>query len=133
MMCVQARKEGSFFMAQETPSSREQLRKADVNIKLSEFEIPPMQDILLVGQRAPIGPEAVRRMVDAVSPEQYEIVRLNHETFEAVVVKKSLLRLLPKEKLLPVVIEESNRIADDKMVLKAQINITIHVTRTVDL
>ncbi|WP_338819043.1 hypothetical protein MTCOM_04590 [Moorella thermoacetica] len=120
-------------MAQETSSSREPLRKADVNIKLSEFEIPPMQDILFVGKRAPIGPEAVRRMVDAVSPEQYEIVRLNHETFEAVVVKKSLLRLLPKEKLLPVVIEESNRIADDKMVLKAQINITIQVSRTVDL
>lgn len=88
---------------------------------------------MFVGKRAPIGPEAVRRMVDAVSPEQYEIVRLNHETFEAVVVKKSLLRLLPKEKLLPVVIEESNRIADDKMVLKAQINITIQVSRTVDL
>ncbi|KYH31596.1 hypothetical protein [Neomoorella mulderi] len=118
---------------QETSRSPEPQRKADITIKLSEFEIPPMQDILLVGKRAPIGPEAVRRMVDAVSPEQYEIVRLNHEVFEAVVVKKSLLRLLPKEKLLPVVIDEGNRIADDKMVVKAQINITIQINRTVDL
>jgi hypothetical protein len=122
-----------FLLPQETSHSSEPQRKADITIKLSEFEIPPMQDILLVGKRAPIGPEAVRRMVDAVSPEQYEIVRLNHEIFEAVVVKKSLLRLLPKEKLLPVVIDEGNRIADNNMVVKAQINITIQISRTVDL
>jgi hypothetical protein len=126
-------RKGDILTLQETSRSPEPQRKADISIKLSEFEIPPMQDILLVGKRAPIGPEAVRRMVDAVSPEQYEIVRLNHEVFEAVVVKKSLLRLLPKEKLLPVVIDEGNRIASENMVIKAQVNITIQISRTVDL
>ncbi len=122
------------MLSKETSRSTEPLRKADINIKLSEFEIPPMQDIMLVGKKAPIGPEAVRQMVDAVSPDQYEIVRLNdHEVFEAVVLKKSLLKLLPKEKLLSVVIEEGNRIANENMVVKAQINITIQVSRTVDL
>ena len=122
------------MLPQKTSRSPEPQRQADITIKLSEFEIPPMQDILLVGKRAPIGPEAVRRMVDAVSPEQYEIIRLNHdEVFEAVVIKKSFLRLLPKEKLLPIVIEEGKRIADDNVVVRAQINITIQVNRTVDL
>lgn len=117
-----------------TSQSIEPLRKADITIKLSEFEIPPMQDIMLVGKKAPIGPEAVRQMVDAVSPGQYEIIRLNdQEIFEAAVIKKSLLKLLPKEKLLSVVIEEGNRIASENMVVKAQINITIHISRMVDL
>lgn len=121
-------------MAQrETSWPSEPSRKADIIIKLSEFEIPPTQDILLVGKKAPIGPEAARRMVDAVSPEQYEVVRLDHGVFEAVVVKKSLLKLLPKEKLLPVVIDEGNRIADASMVIKAQVHVSIQVTRTVDL
>ncbi|HBT46710.1 MAG TPA: hypothetical protein DEA73_02340 [Peptococcaceae bacterium] len=117
----------------ETLSSPEPSRKAELVIKLSEFEIPPTQDILLVGRRAPIGPEAARRMVDAVSPEQYELISLDHEIFEAIVVKKSLLTLLPKDKLLPVVIEEGNRIADANMVIKAQVNISIQVSRTVDI
>jgi len=120
--------------SKETSQSIEPLRKADITIKLSEFEIPPMQDIMLVGKKAPIGPEAVRQMVDAVSPGQYEIIRLNdQEIFEAAVIKKSLLKLLPKEKLLSVVIEEGNRIASENMVVKAQINITIHISRMVDL
>lgn len=122
------------MLSKEISQSAEPLRKADIAIKLSEFEIPPMQDIMLVGKKAPIGPEAVRQMIDAVSPEQYEIVRLNNqEVFEAVVIKKSLLKLLPKEKLLSVVIEEGNRIANENMVVKAKINLTIQVSRTVDL
>jgi len=108
-------------------------RRADLNIDWSEFEIPPMQDVLLVGRRAPVGPEAVTRMVNAVSPGQYEVIRLNQDVFEAAVLKKSLLKLVPKEKLLEVVLEEGTRIATEKSVVKAKVNVVIHTTRLVDL
>jgi hypothetical protein len=111
----------------------EPVRKAEVTIRLSEFEIPPMQDVLLVGKRAPIGPEAVRRMVEALSPEQYVIVPLGHDIFEAVVLKKSLLKFLPEDKLLPIVLEEGSRVATDTTVVKAQVNIVVQVNRAVDL
>ncbi len=111
----------------------EPLRKAEMTIRLSEFEIPPMQDALLVGKQAPIGPEAVRSMVDALSPEQYEIIRIEHQVFEAAVLKRSLLKLLPKDKLLPILLEECERVADEHAVVKAQVNIVIQVNRAVDL
>lgn len=111
----------------------ESKRKADVSIRLSEFEIPPMQDVLLVGKRAPIGPEAIRRMVNALSPDQYEVIQLNHDIFEAAVLKKSLVKLLPEEKLLPIMLEEGARIATEKTVVKAQVNIVIQVSQVVEL
>lgn len=111
----------------------EPLRKAEMTIRLSEFEIPPMQDALLVGKKAPIGPEAVRRMVDALSPEQYEIIRIEHQVFEAAVLKRSLLKLLPEDKLLPILLEECERVGDEQAVVKAQVNIVIQVNRAVDL
>jgi len=111
----------------------EPIRKADMTIRLSEFEIPPMQDVLLVGKKAPIGPEAVRRMVDALSPEQYEIIKLDNEVFEAAVLKRSLMKLIPKEKLLPILLEECERVADQQAVVKAQVNIVIQINRAVDL
>lgn len=109
------------------------MRKADMTLRLSEFEIPPMQDILLIGKKAPIGPEAVRRMVDALSPEQYDVIRVEHETFEAAVVRKGLLKMLPLEKLMPVVLEEGTRLATETMVIKAQVNVVIQVNREVDV
>ncbi|MBM7854791.1 hypothetical protein JOC37_001169 [Desulfohalotomaculum tongense] len=108
-------------------------RKAEINIQLSEFEVPPIQDILLVGKKAPIGPEAVRQMIDALSPEQYEIILIDHIFFEAVVLKKSITKLIPKEKLLSIILDEGERIASENTLLRAQVNITIQVTRGVDL
>ncbi len=115
------------------PRSAELVRKAELSIRLSEFELPPMRDVLLVGKKAPIGPEAVRRMVDALSPDQYEIVRINHPIFEAVVLRKSITQLIPKEKLLPIILEEGERMSSDSSLLKAQVNVVIQVNRGVDL
>ncbi len=112
---------------------QESVYKAEITMRLSEFEFPPMQDVLLVGRKAPIGPEAAKRMVDALSPEQYEIVRTDHQLFEAVVVRRTLLKQIPREKLLSIILEEGGRIATENMVVKAQLGIVIQVGRTVDL
>ncbi len=108
-------------------------RKAEVSIRLSEFEMPPMQDVLLVGRRAPIGPGAARRMVDALSPEQYEIIPVEEGPVEALVVRKSLLNMIPQEKLLPIILEEGLKVANETTVVKAQVDIVVTVKRAVDL
>ena len=111
----------------------ENSRTAEISIRLSEFEIPPMQDILLVGRRSPIGPEAAKRMVDALSPEQYEVIPVEEGPLEAMVVRKSLLKLIPEEKLLPIILEEGFKIATENMVIKAQIDVVIAIKRSIDL
>jgi hypothetical protein len=111
----------------------EEGRKADITIRLSEFDLPPMQDILLIGRDAPIGPEAAKRMVDAVAPEQYELLRLENGNVEAVVVRRRLLNMLPKERLLPLVLDEVERFAPANMVIKGQVTVNIVINRLVTL
>ncbi|MFZ5646562.1 MAG: hypothetical protein ACOY30_02970 [Bacillota bacterium] len=111
----------------------ENSRTAEVSIRLSEFEIPPMQDVLLVGKRSPIGPEAAKRMVDALSPEQYEVIPVEEGPLEAMVVRKSLLKLIPKEKLFPIILDEGLKIATENMVIKAQIDVVVIIKRSIDL
>lgn len=108
-------------------------KKAEISMRFSEFEMPPMQDVLIVGKRAPIGPVAARRMVDILSPEQYEIIDIEHECVEAIVIRKSLLNMLAKEKLVSIIMEEGGTVANESMIIKAQINITLHVSKSIDL
>ncbi|OPY58178.1 MAG: hypothetical protein A4E55_01073 [Pelotomaculum sp. PtaU1.Bin035] len=108
-------------------------RKAQISIILSEFEIPPIQDVLLIGRRAPIGTKAVQRMIDVLSPEQYEILNVNEGPFESVVIRKSLSRLVTQEKLLSIILEEGHKVASETAVLKAQINIVLNINVEVDL
>lgn len=122
-------KEGEIFMVYKSEGTK----KAEISMRFSEFEMPPMQDILVVGKRAPIGPEAARRMVDILSPDQYEIVKIEHHCVEAVVVRRTILNMLPQDKLIPIIMEEVERIANEDMIIKAQVNITINVSRSIDL
>jgi len=108
-------------------------RKAQISIILSEFEIPPIQDVLLIGKKAPVGPEAVQRMIDVLSPEQYEIIKVNEGPFEAVVIRNSLSRLITRDKLLNIILDEGCKIASETAVLKAQVNIVLNINVEVDL
>lgn len=122
-------REGDKFME----SRLEGTKKAEISMRFSEFEVPPMQDVLIVGKRAPIGPEAARRMVDILSPEQYEIIKIEHEYVEAIVIRKSLLSMLPKEKLITIIMDEGGKVANESMIIKVQINITLHVSKSIEL
>lgn len=108
-------------------------KKAEITMRISEFEMPPMQDVLIVGKRAPIGPEAARRMVDILSPDQYEIVKVDHPAIEAVVVRKSLFNMLPQDKLIELILEEGGKVANESTIVKAQVNIVLQVSKSIEL
>ncbi len=117
----------------EMSKSVDSTKKAEITMRMSEFEMPPMQDVLIVGRRAPIGPEAARRMVDILSPDQYEIVKVDHPAIEAMVVRKALFSMLPKEKLVALLMEEGERVANESTIVKAQVNIVLQVSKAIDL
>lgn len=111
----------------------ESSKKVELSMRLSEFEIPPMQDVLIIGKKAPIGSEAAKRMVNILSPDQYEIKKLEHPSIEAIVVRKSLLNMLPQDKLISLVLEEGEKIANETMIVKVQLNITILVSKSIEV
>lgn len=108
-------------------------RKATLSLNISEFELPPMQDLLIIGKKAPIGPEAVRRMAEALSPEQFTLVKIDHPKVEAVLLRSSLLQILDQELLTKIIMEETEKMISDSMVLRSELKISVQVQREVDL
>ncbi|WP_127486783.1 hypothetical protein [Paenibacillus ehimensis] len=108
-------------------------RKATLSLKISEFEVPPMQDLLIIGKKAPIGPEAVKRMAQALSPEQFTIVKLDHAKIEAVLIRNSILQMLDERLLMQIILEEADRLISDNMVLRSELKISVSVQREVEL
>ena len=108
-------------------------RKATLSLKISEFEVPPMQDLLIIGKKAPIGPEAVKRMAEALSPEQFTLIRMDHPRIEAVLIRNSLLQMLDQRLLMNIVMEEAERLIHDTMVLRSELKIAVSVQREVEL
>lgn len=111
----------------------ESTKKAEITMRLSEFEVPPMQDVLIVGRKAPIGPEAARRMVDILSPEQYEIIEIEHPVIEAIVIRKSLTNMIAKDKLIALILDEGGKVANESTIIKAHLNIVLQISKSIDL
>jgi hypothetical protein len=107
-------------------------RKATLSLKISEFEVPPMQDLLILGKNAPIGPEAVRRMAQALSPDQFIIIKIDHPKVEAVLIRQSLVQMLDQDVLIGIILEEAERMISDNMVLRSELKIEVSVQREVE-
>lgn len=101
-----------------------------LSMNITEFEMPPMRDVIVIGVAAPIGPEAARKMVEALSPEQYEVLIVEHEKVEALVVRKPILQLIDKSKLVSEILEEVSKIMTPKIVLRISLNVSLNITKT---
>lgn len=108
-------------------------RKATLSMKITEFEVPPMQDLLIIGRKAPVGPEAVRRMAEALSPDQFVIIKVEHPKIEAVLVRKTLFEMMDKDILMAIVLEEAEGLINETMVLRSELKVAISVQREVEL
>lgn len=111
----------------------ENTKKAEIVMLFSELEMPPMQDILIVGRKAPIGYEAARKIVDILSPGQYEVIKVEHPVIEAIAIRKTLASIIPKDKLISLIIEGGDKIANEASIIKGQIDIVLKVSKTIEL
>lgn len=111
----------------------ESTKGAEINIRFSEFEMAPMQDVLIIGKRAPIGPEAAKRVTDILSPGQYETIKIDNSIIEAIVIRKTLLNILPQDKLISLILEEGGKVANETAVIKAQVSCILQVSKLINL
>jgi len=108
-------------------------RRVDISMSFSAFENPMVDDVLLIGRKASIGQEAMRRLISAVAPEEYEIVTLDHPTFEAASIKRALLKAIPREKLLPLLLDEGERLATETAIVRVRVSFAASISREVEL
>ena len=108
-------------------------RTANLQIRFSEFDLPPMQDLLIIGRRAPIGPEATRRMIEALAPGQYEVILIENSDIEAIAVKTSLFNWMPRDMLIKTILEEGMKFTSAQSLIKAKLEISVAVFKEVDI
>lgn len=72
--------------------------------RLTEFNIPPVRDCLVVGTQAPIGVEAIKRALSLLQVATFEHITSEEvdksETIADVLIRTPLLRKISKQRLL---------------------------------
>lgn len=108
-------------------------RKIEANIQLSQFKIPAIKDVLLIGKKAIISADSIHRWANEIEPGKYEIIPLDHPVFELAVVKKTLMHLIPLKKLISIILKEGKEFTSKFEMINVQINLVYYSKREINL
>lgn len=102
------------------------ISKCHVYAEVSEYVLPPIKDMLVLGKDAPIGCIAMRRALELLMKTPYEHIEIvGDDIIGDLLVRQSLLRRLPKESLLEFVMHDIKSLLDPEEVLHVELNIKV--------
>ena len=96
--------------------------------EFSEFSVPPAKDGVIIGKRAPVGMKSLEKAFNAVAPKQFVKIPIEHKIVEGVVIRKAVLRKVPKKRMVEFIINEIEDIMDETDILRFDLNISIRVS-----
>jgi len=105
--------------------------RVSIKLAISEFELPPIQDALIIGRAAPIGAEAAKRMMDAIAPEEFAVLPVDDELAEAIVIRQSLLRTVPPDLLIGTLLEHARGLIRHRPLLKVRVDVSFATEKSV--
>ena len=107
--------------------------RADLRIRLSRFNLPPVQSALVVGKRASIGSRAMAKALDEMMPGAFKRIDVDHPLIESILCRDVHLRRISSEKLIPLIVRHAEAFMADTDTLHFDINIDVFIRESVEL
>jgi hypothetical protein len=85
-------------------------RKINLELRLTQYYLPPLDNALIIGRRAAIGANSVSRAFEELSPGTFRLIPVEHHVAEAVLVRASDLRKLPEAELIRRLLLQADQI-----------------------
>lgn len=102
--------------------------KSALSARVSEYEVPPIRDALVMGREAPIGCQAMRRALGLLIKAPFAHIELEDEVISDILVRENLLRRLPEDQLIEFVLTHIKPMMSIEEVLHIELDIEVQVT-----
>lgn len=96
-----------------------------VRLRLQEFEIPPVRDCLVVGKESPIGCVALKKSLSLLHGERFEDLHPKSDTIGDVLVRTSILRRIPRDKLLTLMVDRVAPLMSKQEIVRVRIEVEV--------
>ena len=100
-------------------------RKINVELRLTQYYLPPLENALIIGRRAAIGANSVSRAFEELSPGTFRLIPVEHHVAEAVLVRVSDLRKLPEAELIHLLLSQADQVMDETDTLHIKLHFEI--------
>jgi hypothetical protein len=116
-------------MGSESADSRETppRRKINLELRFTQYHLPPLDSALIIGKRAPVGANGISRAFQELSPATFQMISVDHPVVEAVLVRASDLRKLPQQALIGRLLRLADQIMDEADTLHVSLKFEVIV------
>jgi hypothetical protein len=114
---------------------KESKKKYRLDISFETIDLPPVNDILVIGKKAPQGKYGVMKSFNFLSPDTFELIEIKEhdENAEAVIINKRILRKIQPDHIINILKqyvfpfigkEEMIKVNVDLVIIQPSIEIT---------
>ncbi|MCJ7616648.1 MAG: hypothetical protein MUO43_08950 [Desulfobacterales bacterium] len=97
-----------------------------VSLNFEGAQLPPFEDILLLGRRCPHGKTGIAKCLDLLSPEGFELVELDNDVVQAMLVSKRILKRMPIDKIIGILKEKVFPFITSGEIVKINFNVKVY-------
>lgn len=112
---------GDISNTKDSGFSKEEFLK----VRVKEFGIPPIKDGLIVGRKAPIGPEAMERCLKLLCNEHFQRLKPDDDVIEEIFLRSSILKKISAAKMIQMILENMKPIMCDSEILVLDIKLEV--------
>lgn len=102
--------------------------KNTLTARITEYQIPPFRDALVLGREASIGCQAVRRALSLLVRTPFAHIELEDEVVADILIRENLLRRVPQEKVIAFILERIKPMMSPEEVLQVELDIEVTLT-----
>jgi len=117
-----------------TPAmSNQPKRHVTVSLRMTRFELPPVESALVVGRRSPIGSNALEKALGELLPGVFRRIEVQHPVIEALIVRDSHTRRISEDKLVRLLIRHAEDMMDETETLRVTADLVISSSEDIEL
>lgn len=96
-----------------------------IKTRIKEFVLPPFRDGLILGKNSLIGCKAMRQALELLVATPFEHIEIDDDIVQDILIRKTLLRRISKDKLVNFVLREIKPLMGDDEILYLDLEIEV--------
>ena len=98
-----------------------------LSARVSEFDIPPVTDGVVIGTHSPIGFSAISKAMDLLGGNHFQTIELEDDTISHVIVRRTIMRRLPEDRLVAFILERVKPLMCQQEIVHLELDVKVAI------
>lgn len=100
-------------------------RKYSLNLSFEEIQLPPFEDILIIGKKCPQGKFGLYKSFELLVPNEFDVFEVDDSIVEAVFINRRILRKMDKDLVIKILSQRVFPYISELEILKVNFKVKV--------